>query len=116
MRKRLNELERDATFAALFRAALMELLPLGKTGIGDTAEKLCVSTRPLQRRLKSENTSYQQQLNHSRELLGRHFLRTSDMSISEIAFLLGFEEHSSFSRAFHNWTGVSPDAFRAQAG
>lgn len=112
LKKRLHELEKDASFAARVRAVLMELLPLGYSSIDRAADKLCISSRTLQRKLKSEGTGFQEQLNHSRELLGKHYLSTSEMNITEISFLLGFEEPSSFSRAFHIWTGESPDSYR----
>jgi AraC-like DNA-binding protein len=34
------------------------------------------------------------------------------MSLSHVAYFLGFEEQSSFSRAFKRWTGTSPKAYR----
>lgn len=92
-----------------------KLMPMGQCSIDCVAEKLCISPRTLQRRLKSEDTNYQQQLNQSRELLAKHYLTTSEMNVTEISFLLGFEELSSFSRAFHIWTGDSPETFRAEA-
>lgn len=112
LRKRLHELELDSSFAAKVRAVLMEMLPMGKCSIDRVSEKLCVSSRTLQRRLKMENTNYQQQLNHSRELLAKHYLGTTSISITEISFLLGYEEPSSFSRAFSLWVGESPEAYR----
>jgi len=33
-------------------------------------------------------------------------------TVSEVAFLLGFSEISSFSRAFRSWTGESPSHYR----
>lgn len=112
LQKRLDELERDSSFSARVRSSLMELLPMGKSTIGDVADKLCMSIRTLQRRLKAEDTTFQQQLNHSRELLAKHYLLTSELSVSEIGFLLGFDEPSSFTRAFSLWTGNSPESFR----
>ncbi|MDC7219403.1 MAG: helix-turn-helix domain-containing protein [Spirochaetales bacterium] len=113
LRQRLEELDTDTSFAARVRAILTELLPLGQSSIDGVSDKLCISPRTLQRRLKDENTTFQQQLNHSRELLSRHYLKNSELNITEIAFLLGYEEPSSFSRAFHIWTGLAPDAFRS---
>lgn len=113
LRKRLDELEKDSSFAAKVRAVLFEILPMGKSAIDDVSGTMNMSNRTLQRRLQTERTSFQQQLNHSRELLARHHLASSDMCVSEISFLLGYEEPSSFSRAFHTWTGHSPGAFRA---
>ena len=70
----------------------------------------------LQRRLSDEETRYQQVLNHSRELLARHYLTNSDHTSAEISFLLGYDNPSSFSRAFHLWTGMTPEALRRKAG
>lgn len=114
MRKRLDELERDESFSAAVRSALMELLPLAKATIDEVAGKLFVSARTLQRKLKQENTTFQAQLNHSRELLARHYLKNSTMSVTEIAFLVGYHEPSSFSRAFAGWTGESPEQYRLE--
>ncbi len=48
--------------------------------------------------------------------LGIEYLRRSDYSVGEVAYLLGFAEASSFNRAFRRWTGRSPSEFRqAQA-
>lgn len=112
LRRRLDELEKDSSFAEKVRAVLFEILPMGRSSIEDVAEKLIMSGRTMQRRLQAEKTSFQQQLNHSRKLLARHHLTSSLMTVSEIALLLGYEEPSSFSRAFHSWTGSSPEAFR----
>lgn len=115
MRQRLDELEVDDSFSASVRSVLMELLPLGESSVEAVAGKLFVSPRTLQRKLKAENTSFQAQLNHSRELLARHYLSNSEMSITEIAFLVGYQETSSFSRAFAHWTGQPPEQFRQAA-
>ncbi len=79
------------------------------------ARRLAVSTRPLQRRLNEEGTSFQAVLNATRESLARHYLVNGGLAAGEIAFLLGYEEPSSFYRAFHNWTGQTPERVRAEA-
>lgn len=45
--------------------------------------------------------------------LARSYLRERDLSLAEVAFLLGFADQSTFTRAFRRWTGVAPGAFRA---
>lgn len=40
------------------------------------------------------------------------FVENSDRSMTEIAYLLGYSEASAFSRAFRNWTGTGPAAYR----
>lgn len=112
LRRRLDELGQDEGFAARVRASLMELLPLGRRSIEDVAGKLGTSVRTLQRRLQKEDTNYQKQLNHSRELLARHYLTHSELTSAEIAFLIGYDDPSSFCRAFHLWTGMTPESLR----
>ena len=41
-----------------------------------------------------------------------YLLRQSDLSIAEIAYLVGFESPPSFFRAFARWTGQTPGDFR----
>jgi AraC-like DNA-binding protein len=51
-------------------------------------------------------------LNSTREGLARHYLVNSQISSAEISFLIGFDDPSSFIRAFHIWTGETPENFR----
>lgn len=51
-------------------------------------------------------------LNETREHLAKHYLKTSGISGAEISFLLGFEDPNSFFRAFHAWTGETPEQAR----
>jgi AraC-like DNA-binding protein len=112
LQKRLYEMERDDSFAAKVRSALTELLPGGAGTVDDVAAMLGVSKRTLQRKLTEENTSFQKQLNGTREILAKHYIRNTDMSSDEIAFLLGYQEINSFLRAFNLWTGMSIGEYR----
>lgn len=107
LQRRLYEMEQEDTFAAKVRSALTELLPGGAGTVEDVAAKLGVSKRTLQRKLMEENTSFRKQLNGTREILARHYIRNTDMSSDEIAFLLGYQELNSFLRAFNLWTVMS---------
>ncbi|NJP05416.1 MAG: helix-turn-helix domain-containing protein [Chloroflexaceae bacterium] len=51
-------------------------------------------------------------VNRTRESLARHYLKSSALSCTEIAFLLGFNDPHSFSRAFRSWTGQTPEKAR----
>jgi AraC-like DNA-binding protein len=66
----------------------------------------------MQRQLQTENTNFKNLLNEVRSELADKYIRDSQLSLTEISFLLGFAEMSSFSRAFKRWTGASPSAFR----
>lgn len=112
LQKRLSELDESATTADRVHAALLELLPSGLGSIEAVAQRLGTSTRTLQRRLTQERKNFQAVLNETRENLARHYLKTSDMTGAEISFLLGFEDPNSFFRAFHTWTGETPEQVR----
>jgi len=112
LRRRLSELEVDDTYSARVRSALIELLPAGEGSVDDVSSKLGCSKRTLQRKLKEEDTTFQKQLNHTRELLARHYLKNSDMSSDDIAYLLGYQDLNSFVRAFHIWTGITISEYK----
>ena len=112
LRRRLSEMEVDDSTAARVRSALVELLPAGKTSVDDVASKLCMSRRTLQRKLTDEQTTFQQQLNATRLLLAKNYLKNSERTSDDIAFLLGYEDTTSFLRAFNVWTGMTVSAYR----
>jgi AraC-like DNA-binding protein len=114
LRKRLTDIEAEASYACRVRSALFELLPSGLSSIEDVAKNLAVSKRTLQRYLSDEKTSFQQELNKTRESLARHYLANSTFSGAEISFLLGFDDPNSFFRAFRSWTGETPEKVRAE--
>lgn len=66
----------------------------------------------MQRKLLDEDTSFQKQLNGTRELLAKNYLKNTDMSSDDIAFLLGYQEINSFLRAFSLWTGMSVSEYK----
>lgn len=115
LRRRLSEIDDRATHEERVRAALLELLPAGKVSMDSVARKLGTAARTMQRRLKQEGVTFQDVLDRTREHLARHYLTTSRMSGAEISFLLGFEDPNSFVRAFHKWTGTTPDQVRESA-
>lgn len=114
LRKRLADLEGDATFAERTQAVLMEGLPSGQFGMDNVARRLAVSSRTLQRRLRGEGTNFKAVVDTTRESLARHYLRRTQLSGTEIAYLLGFEEPNSFFRAVQRWTGTTPERLRRQ--
>jgi AraC-like DNA-binding protein len=114
LRKRLADLEGDATFTERTRAVLMEGLPSGHFAVDEVARRLAVSSRTLQRRLRSEGTNFKAVVDSTREGLTRNYLRSTKLTSTEIAYLLGFEEPNSFFRAVRRWTGTTPERLRQQ--
>lgn len=113
LRRRLSLLEAGASTKDRVHAALLELLPAGRASMGAVGRELALSTRTLQRRLSAEGTTFQAVLADTRESLARHYLSQAGLTTSEISFLLGYSEPSSFYRAFHDWTGATPEQVRA---
>jgi AraC-like DNA-binding protein len=91
---------------------IVERLPDGPPSQQQIASVLCVSNRTLQRKLREEGTSFKELLKDTRMQLARRYLRSPGRSVVETAYLLGFSEPSTFSRAFKRWTGVAPAEFR----
>jgi AraC-like DNA-binding protein len=69
---------------------------------------LHASPRTLQRRLSDHGTSYTQVVESVRRDLAEHLVAEGRLSVTEIAFLLGFTEVGSFRRVYKRWTGVTP--------
>jgi AraC-like DNA-binding protein len=115
LKQRLSELDHAATTFQRVRAALLELLPSGAASMEAVSKKLGISARTLQRRLNQEGETFQSVLNRTREALARHYLKRPELTSSEISFLLGYEDPSSFFRAFSAWTGTTPEQARALA-
>lgn len=108
----MEDLTQEASFRDRVRACLLEMLASGHYSVTYVASKLAMSNRTLQRRLREEGTTFQQVLDELREELARHYLATTDYTSAEISFLLGYEEPNSFFRAFHAWTGQTPEIVR----
>lgn len=77
------------------------------------ASRLCITEQTIRRRLIKENTNYQQIKNNIRRNIAIDRLANSEQPITDIGFQLGFVEPSSFTRAFQQWTGVSPTDYRS---
>jgi AraC-like DNA-binding protein len=84
-------------------------------GIEGAAEHLHMSARTLRRRLEEEGWTYQRLVHELRRRLAETYLQERVLSIAEIAQLLGYSDVSNFRRAFINWTGKSPAAYRRAA-
>ncbi len=111
--QRMQDLTKNASYTEKVRACLMEFLASGQYSVDDVASRLAVSRRTLQRHLSNEGTTFQEILDGLREKLARYYLHKSEYSSAQIAFLLGYEDPNSFSRAFRVWTGETPEGVRA---
>ena len=95
------------------RVAILDSLSDGKATENVVAGLLHLSPRQLNRKLKEENTSFRNLLLECRRELAEQYINDSTLSLTEISYMLGFSEASSFSRAYRRWNGISPTQARA---
>lgn len=89
-----------------------EALSEGVPTVAEVAGRLGMSSRTLQRRLSSSGLAYQDLVGEARKRLSEKLLKRTDYALVEIAFLTGFSEQSTFTRAFKRWHGQTPAAYR----
>jgi AraC-like DNA-binding protein len=95
-------------FQAVVENAITPLLPHGNMQIKEIARRCGLSQRTFARKLTGENLTFSQVLNNLRCDLATQYLADEGLSISQIAWLLGYHEASAFTNAFKRWTGKTP--------
>jgi AraC-like DNA-binding protein len=80
------------------------------------AADLHVSSRTLHRQLREEGASLQQLKDEVRCERAKELLHRTSRPVKQVAALVGFGNEKSFTRAFKEWTGLGPAAFRSRAG
>lgn len=101
-------------------------VPYGEGLASSTGPKLCAvgsnvgsealaGARTLQRRLQEDAVTFHGLVEEARRELSHHYLVESELELTEIGYLLGYEDPNSFIRAFHKWEGTTPGAWRATA-
>lgn len=96
----------------LVHEAIVRNLAQGQVRLASIADELKLSPRTLQRKLSDAGATFQQVLDQARFALARDYLRQPELSLVDIAFLLGYQEQSAFNHAFKEWSGMNPGAFR----
>lgn len=97
------------------RAAITDALPDGQPSKSRVARRLGLSERTLHRHLTDQGETFQAIATRARREAAESLLATSRHSIVDIAFLTGFSDQTSFTRAFKRWTGTTPAAFRSRS-
>ncbi len=100
------------SFAAVVRNQIKLNLSTTSPTLSEIARLFGLSETQFQHELHTHGLSFHDLLRAAREELSLHYLNDSDIPLTEIAFLLGYSELSAFSRAFRNWTGMSPQRYR----
>ena len=94
------------------KAAIIDGLSSGVVTESSVAETLFMTPRNMHRKLQKEDTSFKLLLTDMRKELAQQYIQDRSKTLTEISYLLGFSEVSSFSRAFKGWTGHPPSEAR----
>ena len=110
----LRKLSGEPALLRDLKAVLARNLANSRVSLDDAAAALELSARTLQRRLGELERSFQSMLDEVRQQAAENLLRDPHISLTQIAFLLGYTEQSTFHNAFKRWTQQSPGAYRKQ--
>ena len=108
----LDVLPSGDNFEQQFYKSVLRAMQDGKPSMEEVASYLNISARTLHRRLEDRGLVFKGVLQKTRQQLGQQYLKEGRLTLPEIALLLGYSEQSAFSRAFKQWTGISPLRFQ----
>lgn len=112
----LSQITEAPPVVAQAKDAIAQALSEGAPRMADIARGLGLSARSFHRRLSEHGMSFQTLTEETRRELAEGLLRDERHSLAEIAFLTGFSEQSSFTRAFKRWVGRTPASYRKARG
>lgn len=110
--RELDKLTQQQSWSARIRRLMLEKQG-GFPSLNVTARLFHLTPHTLHRRLTEEGTSYREILEQVRHMLAVEHLKTSHLSIQEIAFNLGYTDMANFRRAFKRWESISPSEYRS---
>jgi AraC-like DNA-binding protein len=113
-RQVLQRINRKDGLCGRVREEVALHLSTGAVSMNWIAEHLAMSVATLRRRLGDEGTTYAEVVDDIRKQLADRYLKERSLTVSEIAFLLGFANVTAFHRAFKRWRGMPPAAYRAK--
>lgn len=107
------EIHEGHTIADRVKSVLKRSFASGRPEVAHVARNLGMSERTLQRRITDEATTFRALLSDARRELSQQLLADPAIHISEVTYLLGYQDTTSFYRAFKDWAGVSPGEWRS---
>ena len=96
------------------RKSIYLLLPMGRANIGQIAQTLGMNVRTLQRRLDEDGETFSNLINTVRIELSQRYISNPKYPLGRIAELLGYSNHSAFTRWFTSQFKQAPQEVRAQ--
>jgi AraC-like DNA-binding protein len=113
LERALEERRAQSSISEQVKWILKRLLAGSRPEIAAVARELGLSHRTLQRRIIDDGATFRQLLLEARQELAHEYLNRPEMDVTEVAFLLGYEDSNSFYRAFRSWEGTTPSRLRA---
>ena len=110
----MREIQRGWTTGDRVRSLLTPLFRGETPSLETIASKLGVTPWTLQRQLSAEKTGFKKLIDDARRQLARDYIRETETSLSEIAWLLGFSNPAAMHKAYRRWFGLSPGEHRKQ--
>jgi AraC-like DNA-binding protein len=110
--RELAEVQTPAPLVKQAKDAIAQALNEGTPRVADIARELGLSGRSFHRRLAEHGVSFQTLTEDTRRELAEGLLRDQQYALAEVAFLAGFSDQSSFTRAFKRWLGTTPAQYR----
>lgn len=110
--KLLVEVQKADGLSGKIRRILLETLRRGPVNMNEVARREAMAVATMRRRLRDEGTTFADLLEEVRRDLSFQYLRDGGLTLTEIAFLLGYSNVTSFTRAFQRWTQTTPGAYR----
>jgi AraC-like DNA-binding protein len=106
--------ERSSGLAEQVRRLLRTCLLTSNGSFDDVASLLQITKRTLTRRLEVEGTTFRHLSEEIQYEIARQLIENTSMTMTEIGLVLRYSEASAFSRAFRQWAGTTPRAWRAR--
>lgn len=103
---------KEGGFSNVVAQTIISLVKPEFPAIEKVAAQLNLSTRTLQRKLNLESNSFKSISENLKKEFALGYIKNPNLNISDIAYLLGYSEVSTFTRSFKRWTGTTPMNFR----
>jgi AraC-like DNA-binding protein len=91
---------------------IRQLLPTGSVSLDRIARQFALHPKTLQRRLTQEGTTFGKLVERCRRELAEHYLRDTELDLTQVARELGYAEQSVLTRSCRRWYGRGPSALR----
>lgn len=94
------------------KRAITTSLQNGQPGLAKIAGLLGMQQGQLRRKLSDRGLNFRGLVEECRQELAECYIADPELSLVEVAVLLGFSEQSAFHRAYKRWTGEAPGTAR----